>query len=116
MYELIRSPIATIDIVSTISGGGGGGASYTSGTIVPTFSSTETPGTYNVDAGAYKVKVHNTGTVAITVNGDTLNAGEVWEMEYGINKEDSKQDYCPAVEIVVPTDGAVTYYAWHPSA
>lgn len=116
MYELIRSPIATIDIISTISGGGGGSTTYTAGAIVPTFVSTETPGTYNIAAGAYKVSVYNAGTEDLTVNGDTLAAGERWEMEYGINKVDSKQDYCPAVEIVVPTDGAVTYSAWFPSA
>lgn len=115
MYEIIRSPIATIDIISTIGGGGGGGTVYTAGAIIPTHVSTETPGTYNIAAGAYKISVYNAGTVDITVDGDTVPPGERWELEHAINKVDSIQDYCPAVAIVVPADGAVTYSAWHPS-
>ena len=75
-----------------------------------------TAGTYNIAAGAYHVKVRNSGISGdITVNGDTVTPGQYWEARAWENRNTSRLDLCPAVEIVVPSGGRATYQTITPS-
>lgn len=87
---------------------------YDSGTMNLAFESVGA-GTTNIAAGAYSVTVHNEGVIAITVNGDTVNVGEKWEIKAFSNDVTQKVDFCPAVEIIVPATGAAKYQVYSPS-
>ena len=113
-FRIYRSPIATIDIISTISGGGGGSPVFTAGTLIEDFQAVGV-GTHNITAGAYRVQVWNTGVTDITVNGDTVPPGENAKYEVGYNKTNSVQDFCPAVTVIVPSGGNASYKTEHPS-
>jgi len=73
-------------------------------------------GTTNVPAGAYRVRVFNTGLENIAVNGATVPPAEMWEVEARENRVTGRLDLCPAVTIVVPADGQASYQAETPSA
>ena len=88
---------------------------FTSGVIQEDRQAYDVAGTYPIPAGAYSVWVHNTGTVDITVNGDRVPPDEVWEVKAEINNALQRQDFCPAVQIVVPVDGSVSYMVRNPS-
>jgi len=75
-----------------------------------------TAGTHNITAGKYRVRVHNTGLVSITVNADTVQPGERWEAQAYANPNTQKLDLTPAVEIIVPANGSANYMYEAPSA
>lgn len=75
-----------------------------------------TAGTYNIAAGAYHVKVRNSGISGnITVNGDTVTPGNQWEARAWENRNTGRLDLCPAVTVVVPSGGRATYQTVTPS-
>ena len=105
-----RSSIGLLDAMLDFTGGG----LATANTQTPD-RQTVGAGTYNISAGAYKVRVLNNGLYDITVNGDTVPPNETWEAEVQFNKTNNRQDFCPAVEIVVPASGSASYYTIFPS-
>lgn len=102
-----RVSISTGDITASIT-------PYTSGTQVQDYQAV-TSGTYNIPAGKYRVTVYNSGVEDITVNGDLVPTGEVWEAQAEANPATQKYDLTPAVEIVVPAGGNASYTTRTPS-
>lgn len=74
-----------------------------------------TAGTTNIPAGAYHVRVYNTGLEPITANGATVPIGQTWEIAYRENRSTTRVDFCPAVAVVVPAGGNAGYQAEFPS-
>lgn len=72
-------------------------------------------GSVNIPAGAYTVRVWNTGLENITVNGAPVPPGEEWRVDVQYNFVTSRQDFCPVVDIIVPTDGQASYQVLQPS-
>lgn len=73
-------------------------------------------GTHNITAGAYRVEVYNAGLENITVNGDTVPPGEYAKFESFANPVTQRMDFCPAVTVIVPTDGQATIKSITPSS
>lgn len=99
-------------------GGGGGGGDVTELLEADTLSQTFvniTAGTTNIPAGAYHVRVYNTGLEPITANGATVPIGQTWEINYRENRATTRVDFCPAVAIVVPAGGNAGYQVEFPS-
>lgn len=90
-------------------------AAYETGTQTTDFQAV-TAGTDNISAGKYRVRIHNTGLVNITVNGDTVQPGERWEAQAYNNPNTQKIDLTPAVTIIVPANGSANYMWEGPSA
>lgn len=98
--------------------GSGGGGEVTELLEADTLSQTFValgPGTTNIPAGAYRVRVYNTGLENITANGATVPIGESWLIEYHENRATTRVDFCPAVAVVVPAGGNAGYQAEFPS-
>lgn len=75
-----------------------------------------TAGTHNIAAGKYRVRVHNTSIVNITVNGDTLEPNNRFEAQAFSNPNTQKLDLTPAITIVIPANGSANYMWEAPSA
>lgn len=69
-----------------------------------------------IDAGKYRVKVYNEGLTDITVNGDTVPAGNEFLLEAFNNDNTQKTDLTPEVVIVVPSGGNASWSWVGPSA
>jgi len=89
-------------------------APYTAASLSETFEAIG-PGTETVTAGAYEIKVMNTGLQDITVNGQTVPRGDTYRIEARSNPATQRLDLCPALTIVVPAGGAASYYVTRPS-
>lgn len=114
----MRSEKERATIQASITGGGGGGEiteNLTANTVGGVYKE-EQQGTYNIAAGAYKVRVRNSGiSTNITVNGETVTPSQEWIAAAYENRNTGRTDFCPAVTIVVPAGGRVTYQTQTPS-
>lgn len=113
-YRLQRGAVTHLDAILSISVAGGGGA-VVAGTLSYIREVLDTPGTTSIPAGAYKILVINTGLKKITVDGRDIPPGENFELEKSFNHVSRKQDFCPAVDIVIPADGVCSYLTIFPS-
>jgi hypothetical protein len=115
-YRVYRGAVTHLDATLSISGGGGGGSTiYAANTLTTDRQELVGPVTENIAAGAYRVSVRNTGLENITVNTDVVPPNGLWEVEMEFNKTNSRQDFCPAVQIEVPAGGDCAYSAVFPS-
>jgi len=88
---------------------------YATGTQTNDFQSLE-DGLHPIAAGKYRVDIYNEGNEDITVNGDTVAPGQHWPARAFQNPATQKLDLTPAISIVVPVGGAISYSWDGPSA
>lgn len=81
---------------------------YTAGTL-ETDADSVGAGTYPIAAGKIRVDVYNEGDEPITVNGDTVEAGQHWGAKAFNDPVEQKTYYTPAISIVVPAGGFASY-------
>lgn len=107
-----------IAIVNGGTGGGGGGGEVTelltAGTMSQVFENL-VDGIHNIAAGAYHIRLYNSGLTDITANGVTVYSGDTWEIDFRENRAVTRVDFCPSVEVVIPVGGFATYQAEYPS-
>lgn len=88
---------------------------YSTGTLQKNTESVG-PGSYNVPAGAYELRIYNDGLQPITVDGQSVETGDTFLIEAKANPNSQRLDLTPAVTIVVPPGGAASYYTISPSS
>lgn len=68
-----------------------------------------------IPGGAYEVMVYNTGLEPITVNGNRLESNDKAPFEKKYNRVTNREDFTPAITVVVPADGSAYYTEIRPS-
>lgn len=66
-------------------------------------------GTHPIDAGKIRVDIYNEGNYDITVNGDTVEAGQHWQSKAFNDSAAQVTYYTPAIEIIVPANGKASF-------
>lgn len=107
MLQLINTSAVSVGSVNI--------APYDTGTMGSDYQ-TIAPGTYNIAAGHYTVKVFNAGLTDITVDGDIIAPGNAWLLEARANPATQRVDLTPAIEVIVPAGGSAAYSTTTPSA